>query len=246
MSPRRPARPSTATAPNVTASVAGTPADRNLLTHRSRFSRAAWLGEILRQRILEGTYPPGTPIREADLQSEFGFSNGPSREALQLVVASGLAERAPWQSVRVVELNESEIVEIFQLRAALLEYAADLAARVAPPEVLAQAAALKRNLRAEFERVRSHQSHPSFSGSLSAWLLAAAGNATLKRAWERDVVRVQIYVNTSMRKDAGAKSGKWIERLIDAVVGRDPGLAREAARNLTRQTLEDLDIRGTI
>jgi DNA-binding GntR family transcriptional regulator len=246
MSPRRPARSSAATAPNVTASAAGIPADRNPQTHRSRFSRAAWLGEILRQRILDGTYLPGTPIREADLQSEFGFSNGPTREALQLVVASGLAERAPWQSVRVVELNESEIVEIFQLRAALLEYAADLAARVAPAEVLAQAAALKRNLRAEFERVRSQQSHPSFSGSLSAWLLAAAGNATLKRAWERDVVRAQIYVNTSMRKDAGAKSGKWIERLIDAVVDRDQALAREAARNLTRQTLEDLDIRGTI
>jgi DNA-binding GntR family transcriptional regulator len=245
MSPRRPAR-SSATAQDAAASAADTPSDRNPLMHRSRFSRAAWLGEILRQRILDGTYSPGTPIREADLQSEFGFSNGPTREALQLVVASGLAERAPWQSVRVVELNESEIVEIFQLRAALFEYAADLAARVAPAEVLAEAAALKLNLRAEFERARSRQSHPSFSGSLSAWLLAAAGNATLKRAWERDVVRVQIYVNTSMRKDAGAKSGKWIERLIDAVVGRDPALAREAARSLTRQTLEDLDIQGTI
>lgn len=212
----------------------------------ARFSRAAWLGEILRQRIVDGTYAPGTPIREADLQSEFGFSNGPTREALQLIVAAGLAERLPWQSVRVVSLSEREILEIFQLRAALLEYAADLAARCAPAETLAEASDLKRKLRAEFERARSDQPHPSFSGSLSAWLLAASGNATFKQVWDRDVVRVQIYVNSSMRKDAGAKSGKLVERLIDAVAARDPALAREAARNLTRQTLKDLDIAGTI
>ena len=99
-----------------------------------RFSRALWLAQILRQRIISGFYPPGERIREADLRAEFGFSNGPIRQALQTVVADGLAERAPWQSFRIKLLSRKQIVELFQVRSALLEYAAELAARNASPE----------------------------------------------------------------------------------------------------------------
>jgi len=46
-----------------------------------RFSRTEWLADILRERILNGTYAPGERIREIQLRNEFGFSNGPIREA---------------------------------------------------------------------------------------------------------------------------------------------------------------------
>src|SRR4051812_20714424 len=91
-------------------------------------SRGEWLADIAKDRILNGAYPPGDRIRESDLQQEFGFSNGPVREALQLVVAATLAERSPWQGVRVVTLSPAEIGELFQVRTALLEYISERAA----------------------------------------------------------------------------------------------------------------------
>jgi DNA-binding FadR family transcriptional regulator len=105
-----------------------------------QFSRAQWLAEILRERIISGAYQPGERIREAQLREEFGFSNGPIREALQKVVAAGLAESAPWQGVRVRLLDQTQILELFQVRLALLEYAAELAARNASAETQRDAA----------------------------------------------------------------------------------------------------------
>ena len=48
------------------------------------------------------------------------------------MVADGLADRAPWQGVRIKSLSKPRIVELFQVRLALLEYAAELAAH--PPK----------------------------------------------------------------------------------------------------------------
>ena len=81
-----------------------------------RFSRTGWLAGILRERILGGVYQPGERIREVQLRTEFGFSNGPIREALQAIVADGLAERAPWHGVRVKRLDEQQLIDLFQVR----------------------------------------------------------------------------------------------------------------------------------
>ena len=210
-----------------------------------QFSRPLWLAGILRDRIMAGVYAPGERVREADLQKEFGFSNGPIREALQMIVADGLAERAPWQGVRVVALDEKQIVELFQVRLALLEYAAELAARRASPEAIETAAVIKRNIDEGFSATA--RDHWTFGGRLSQWLLTAAGNERLKQIWDKTMLQTLIYVNASMlRKGAGSRSRSLIHKLIDAVVAGEVAEARKAARDLTRQTLADLGIDGTI
>jgi DNA-binding GntR family transcriptional regulator len=132
MSPRKTARPAAEAALRGTAARtkptrrAAQPA-RQTPGDGDRFSRTGWLAGILRERILGGIYRPGERIREVQLRTEFGFSNGPIREALQAIVADGLAERAPWHGVRVKMLDERQLIDLFQVRLALLEYAAELA-----------------------------------------------------------------------------------------------------------------------
>lgn len=207
-----------------------------------RFSRTAWLANIIRERILDGTYRPGEWIREVQLRGEFGFSNGPIREALQAIVADGLAERAPWQGVRVKTLSERELIELFQVRLALLEYASELAAQNAGPELCKSAAALKRELRSAFNQFDKPEGHPSFNGSLSQWLLNSAGNRTLQKIWHKTMQQTLIYVNASLARSHGEKSRKIIETLIDAICDGNIAAARAAARALTQQTLMDLGI----
>jgi DNA-binding GntR family transcriptional regulator len=212
----------------------------------NRFSRTGWLTDILRERILGGVYQPGERIREVQLRQEFGFSNGPIREALQTMVADGLAERAPWHGVRIKALDEDELIDLFQVRLALLEYAAELAARRAAPRVTESAAALKRELDAGFSRIDEPDSHPSFNGRLSQWLLTAAGNKALHAIWDKTMLQTLIYVNASLMRSHGRRSRALINRLIDAICAGDVASARMAARDLTRQTLVDLGIKGTV
>jgi DNA-binding GntR family transcriptional regulator len=212
----------------------------------TQFSRPYWLAKILRERIISGHYPPGQRVREVDLRQEFGFSNGPIREALHLIVADGLAERAPWQGVRVISLDERQILELFQVRLALLEYAAELAARRCTPDIVAQAKELKKTFERDFSKARRNAQHPSFHGLLSKWLIDAAGNEKLKVVWEKTMLQTLIYVNAWLQRDDVVISEKLIARLIDAVTAQNVPAAREAARALTRQTLADLGIKEAI
>lgn len=207
-----------------------------------RFSRTDWLADILRERILNGTYEPGERIREVQLREEFGFSNGPIREALQLIVAEGLAERAPWHGVSIKKLDERQLFELFQLRVALLEYAAELAARHRSEAVVESGAALKRELDAGFSKIEKSGQHPSFSGRLSQWLLMSAGNKTLHELWDKTMHQTLIYVNASLMRGHGRNSQALINNLIDAICAGEVTKARKVARELTQQTLADLGI----
>ncbi|MES2412294.1 MAG: GntR family transcriptional regulator [Pseudomonadota bacterium] len=210
-------------------------------------TRADWLADVLRRRVMEGVYKPGERIRESALQQEFGISNGPTREALQQIVADGIAERAPWRGVSIVELDKGKLIELFQVRLALLEYGAELAARKITPKGIAQAEALKLELNQTFDKMGSQAaSHPSFSGQLSKWLLSVAGNTLMQQLWNTAMLRTLVYVDLSLRANAGEESRGHINSLIDAIVAGNPQAAREAARVLTRQTLHDLDIDGEI
>lgn len=211
-----------------------------------RFSRTEWLANIIRERILDGTYRPGERIREVQLRTEFGFSNGPIREALQAIVADGLAERAPWQGVRIRTLSERELVELFQVRLALLEYASELAAKSANSQLRESGAALKRSLHSGFAELEKSGGHLSFNGRLSQWLLTSAGNSILKAIWDKTMQQTLIYVNASLARSHGHKSRIIIERLIDSICAGEVADARAAARELTQQTLLDLQVKGRL
>jgi len=208
-----------------------------------RFSRSAWLASVLRERVIDGTYVPGQRILEAALQQEFGFSNGPIREALQVLVADGLAQRSPWQGVRVIELGQDEIVHLFELRSALLEHAAELAARRADEEAVRSAAKLREVLRRKFAAARSGQP-PRVTGDTTEWVLSVAGNPYITEVWHRTMRRTMIYVYRSMRRTAGASTEPIIEELIEAILARRPAAARKAARTLTQQMLVDVGLQA--
>ena len=207
-----------------------------------RFSRTGWLANILRERILAGTYQPGERIREVQLRSEFGFSNGPIREALQAIVADGLAERAPWHGVSVKKLSDRGLVELFQVRLALLEYAAELAARRPSKAMLSSAKTLKQELNVWFNEIEWNSGHPSFNGKLSQWLLTFAGNTALHNIWDKTMQQTLIYVNASLVRSHGRKSRALIDQLIDSICAGNVAAARRAARKLTKQTLMDLGV----
>lgn len=82
----------------------------------------------LRRRLADGTYPPGSRLREEDLAAQLGVSRTPVREALRRLDAEGWLRVVPNQGAFAAEWSIAEIEEIFELRALLESHAAEHAA----------------------------------------------------------------------------------------------------------------------
>jgi DNA-binding GntR family transcriptional regulator len=82
----------------------------------------------LRRRLADGTYPPGSHLREEDLAAQLGVSRTPVREALRRLDAEGWLRVVPNQGAFAAEWSRQDIEEIFDLRALLEAHAAEHAA----------------------------------------------------------------------------------------------------------------------
>jgi len=85
--------------------------------------------DVLHEKIISGTYKPGDWLRQDDIATQLGVSMTPIREALDLLVSAGLAERVPYRGVRVREMSTKDVVEAYGLRLLLEAVIAQEAAR---------------------------------------------------------------------------------------------------------------------
>jgi DNA-binding GntR family transcriptional regulator len=72
--------------------------------------------DVLHGRIIAGQYAPGEWLRQDDISSQLGISMTPVREALDLLVSAGLAERIPYRGVRILKPTMQEIVDSYAMR----------------------------------------------------------------------------------------------------------------------------------
>ena len=93
--------------------------------------------DVLHEKILAGIYKPGDWLRQEDIATQLGVSMTPVREALDLLVSAGLAERVPYRGVRVREMSTKDVVEAYGMRLILEALIAQEAARNITPEQVA-------------------------------------------------------------------------------------------------------------
>lgn len=73
----------------------------------------------VREAILDGHLPPGTPIRQEALAQHLGTSRIPVREALRQLETEGMLTLVPHSGARVARLDLSEAIEVYRIREAL-------------------------------------------------------------------------------------------------------------------------------
>jgi len=86
-----------------------------------------------RDRILAGTYAPGSALRQDILASEFGTSKIPVREALVQLQSEGLVNIFPNRGFQVRPLASAELQEVFSLRLQVEPAAVARGAKLATP-----------------------------------------------------------------------------------------------------------------
>jgi len=139
--------------------------------------------DVLHEKIIAGKVGPGEWLRQEDIATQLGVSMTPVREALDLLVSVGLAERVPYRGVRVPQPTANEIAEAYAMRL-LLEAAGARAAALEREQI--QVDELKRILSRmkglhsldDMSTLRqlSRQFHQS--------MVAIGGNSTLDRLYE--------------------------------------------------------------
>ena len=91
--------------------------------------RADALRDELEQDIVTGSLRPGERLDEQTLAARFGVSRTPIREALMQLASAGLVELQPRRGAFVASLSLREVIERFEVMAALEGACGALAAR---------------------------------------------------------------------------------------------------------------------
>nr|WP_134667965.1 MULTISPECIES: GntR family transcriptional regulator [unclassified Amycolatopsis] len=77
--------------------------------------------ERIRHAIIDGSLPPGTPLRDADLAEQLGLSRAPVRQALLRLAEDRLVVSKPQSYTRVAEFDAGDVRDAVRLVRALHE-----------------------------------------------------------------------------------------------------------------------------
>lgn len=88
----------------------------------------------IQEAIVTGEIPSGSKITEPSLAKQYGISRGPLREAMRRLEGRHLVNRIPHVGARVVSLNLTELIELYEVREAMEGMACRLAAQRMPQD----------------------------------------------------------------------------------------------------------------
>ena len=133
-------------------------------------------------RILDGTYPAGTQLKELYLAREFDVSQAPIREALRELEGSGLVSSERFRGTRVRGADFAEMRESYELRTMLEMRSVKLAAPY-KPQLLAD---LDEYLRGMDAAVKGEDSEAYIDNALRFHrrLVESSGNRTFLAVWD--------------------------------------------------------------
>ena len=94
---------------------------------------AAVLIRKIRDAILDDVFKPGDWLPELDLAKRFGVSRSPIREALQVLEKEGTLIAEPYKGAVVKPLSVEEVVDMAEVRLAVITLAAKTAYRHLSP-----------------------------------------------------------------------------------------------------------------
>ena len=183
--------------------------------------------QTLLDEIQSGALAPGAVLGEVEQAARLGVSRTPLREALGRLAADGLVAQQSARVTVVTDVDVDDIRELFELRRALEETAARLAAESA--DASAFAALAEEFARADLEGRPGTDAYYALIARFDAGLDAAVGNDYLTSAL-RTVRTHLVRVRGLARDNPGRLAASVAEhRLIaSAIAARDADLAASA------------------
>ncbi|UOZ05934.1 GntR family transcriptional regulator [Amycolatopsis sp. WQ 127309] len=192
----------------------------------------------IRHAIVDGSLPPGAPLRDADLADQLGLSRAPIRQALLRLADDGLVDSKPQSYTRVSEVMSPDVLDAREIVRLLHEFAVRQAvAKVGRDDVAVMRAANDR-----------------FAAAIEAGDVAAAvkaddelhdvpvrlaGNAAVAATLDRYTPLLRRLEHARFSSALAWNSVERHTRLIDALEKRDTDTAVSVISTIWTDLLED-------
>ncbi|MFA6211859.1 MAG: GntR family transcriptional regulator [Candidatus Obscuribacterales bacterium] len=201
------------------------------MTILKRSSAREHITQILLDRIIDGTYKPGDRLIELQIANELSTSQAPVREAFRYLEAMRVVETETYKGTRVRSISARELEESSQVRAALEELGAQLAAPHFKGNVEKLESESALFMKAAEERdVKSYSKHDI---EFHRIIITGSQNSLLLSIWESVVLESRFRLTLkSIGEDQLGHFGQAHLPVIDALRNGDGKAAGKLLRNL--------------
>jgi len=187
--------------------------------------------DALHRQIIAGRFAPGDWLRQEDIAVQMGVSMTPVREALDLLVAKGIAERVPYRGVRIREMSAENVVEAYEMRLFLEAMIAREAALNITSEQISQLEAIMSEMDRHVELSEMPQER-QLSREFHAAIAEASGNSLLiqlyaivANAFPDWLLYEALYRKPELVSSSVAQTHDEHAAILEAFKKRDPDLA---------------------
>jgi DNA-binding GntR family transcriptional regulator len=193
----------------------------------------------LRNAVTSGEIAPGTRLVETELSAALGISRGTLREALRQLQQEGLVEAGERGRLTVRTLSDTEILEMFAVRAALEGLAAFIVSGL--PDLAGAVKKLQAALDALEAASGSINHMVEVDLAFHRLLCELTGNTTLVRTWEALAGSIRMSIMfAGTDKAVTNMSVPRHQQVIDAIATGDPHTARTAVDQHMREAANNL------
>ena len=195
----------------------------------SRLSLSRQIRNRLLGRIMSGELKPGDRLVELKIANEMATSQAPVREAIRELEAMGVIVTLRNKGARVRVITDEELRQIYDVRAQLEGYAAQL--------VTTSGIAIKDMLMnniLQMKKAARESNSQAFSDhnmEFHRTIVKNSNNAILLDMWETLNVKTRTMINVSRSRKNLLELANSHVRLVEAIVSGDAELALEVARN---------------
>ena len=186
------------------------------------------LKEALLRRILGGHYHAGERLVELRIAEEFGTSQGPVREALRELEATGLVTNLPRRGTYVSEVMGEGLREIYTVRGALEEQAT----RIATASGACDLALLQREVDLMRDAALAGDTHGVVDHSVNFHraIMEAAKNRLLLNIWQSLRIETRTTITMLVEGLDLVEIADSHQPIVDAIAGGDAEQAARVAR----------------
>ena len=204
---------------------------------RSQYQRVA---ARLRMDIIDGVWRPDARLKVRDLAAHYGVSPAPVRESLQQLQGEGLVLMEPHRGARVRAIDETLLINIFDVREALESFLTEKFAATTSPH---QIAALEQ-IQAQHDEAVEHGDFPTaFVLNVRFHVLI---NSAARNPEALAVINRHLSLTRALRMECGFVLSRMraVQRehrtLIECFKAGDAPGARRAAALHVRSSRDDL------
>jgi DNA-binding GntR family transcriptional regulator len=208
-----------------------------------RQSTAEQAAAALRDAILSGQVPAGTPLREAALAAELGVSRNTVREAARLLGGEGLVRHQMNRGIVVTEITAADVRDIYAGRAAVETAAAQALTTHRDPAIYQRLESLVGQIEDAFAR---HDAAGVLDGdrAFHATLVAAARSPRLSGFYTQLQQEQRLALSLAERSSrALGRTADDHRVLLDALRGTPAQAEAQVRAHLQAGTAELLRLR---